>query len=87
MKRLFFLVLLAAVLVSAIEVVVARHQSRRLFVGLEDLKGVRDALNEEWGRLQLEQSTWATDARVESLAHTKLDLRVPSMNAVVLVPE
>ncbi len=87
MKRLFFLVLLAAVLVSAIEVVIARHQSRRLFVELEDLKGVRDALNEEWGRLQLEQSTWAADARVESLAHTKLDMRVPSMNTVVLVPE
>ncbi len=87
MNRLLFVVLILAVFASAIEVVVARHESRRLFVELQDLEDVRDALNEEWGRLQLEQSTWATDARVESLAHTELNMRAPAVDAVVLVQE
>lgn len=87
MNRLFFVVLIAVVFASAIEVVVVRHESRRLFVELQNLEDVRDGLNEEWGRLQLEQSTWATDARVESLAHTELNMRAPAMDAVVLVQE
>lgn len=80
-------ILLAAVLVSALLVVQARHQSRVVFAETQALENRRDALNEEWGRLQLEQSTWAMASRIENLARTKLEMRSPTPEQLVLVPQ
>ncbi len=78
--------LFAAVLVSALLVVQARHQSRVVFAEVQSLEQKRDALHEEWARLQLEQSTWAMANRIESLARTKLEMRSPKPEQLVLVP-
>ena len=85
MKAFAFCILIMAVFISAVEVVVARHQARKLFVEIQTLEKVRDELNEEWGRLQLEQSTWATDIRIESLAHGEMGMKIPDMNSIVLL--
>jgi len=82
-----FWILASAVFISAMEVVVARHQARKLFVEVQSLEKTRDELNEEWGRLQLEQSTWATDIRIESLTRSELDMRTPDINSIVLLAE
>ncbi|MDZ7735339.1 MAG: cell division protein FtsL [Gammaproteobacteria bacterium] len=79
--------LLAAVLVSALLVVQARHQSRVVFAEIQALENRRDALNEEWGRLQLEQSTWAMASRIENLARTRLEMRSPAPEQLILVPQ
>jgi cell division protein FtsL len=39
----------------------------------------------EWGQLQLEQSTWATHARVEKLAVQALGMRVPPASRIQVV--
>ena len=39
----------------------------------------------EWGQLQLEQSTWATQGRVEGLAREPLGMISPAPDAVVIV--
>ncbi|MFT5425962.1 MAG: cell division protein FtsL [Gammaproteobacteria bacterium] len=70
---------------SAIEVVIARHDTRKLFVEIQRLEKDRDDLNEEWGRLQLEQSTWATDARIESVSKTELHMIEPETRSVLLI--
>ena len=70
---------------SAIEVVIARHETRKLFVEIQAQEKQRDNLNEEWGRLQLEQSTWATDARIESVSKTELHMIEPETRAVILI--
>ena len=57
-----------AVLASAVAVVRARHEARTLFVELEQLSAERDELNIEWGKLQLEQSTWSNHGFVERTA-------------------
>ncbi len=85
MKIFLMLVLLSAVFVSAIEVVLAQHNARKLFVEIQELEQGQDELNEEWGKLQLEQSTWATDDRVEELARTRLEMREPGVNSLVLI--
>lgn len=86
MNRLGLLGLLAvAVLVSALGVVFTKHESRRLFVQLQALSQVRDGLQVEWGQLQLEQSTWATDSRIERVARSELDMLLPPTGAVVIV--
>lgn len=87
MKLTLLGILLGAVLVSALLVVQARHESRILFAEIQALERKRDALNEEWARLQLEQSTWAMASRIESLARTKLEMHSPSPDQLVLVPQ
>ena len=84
-ERLFLLVLGVVVFVSALGVVYSKHQSRKLFVQLQALHEVRDEWNVAWGQLQLEQSTWGTHGRIEKIARTKLDMRIPSPGEVVLV--
>ena len=85
MKNVLLIFLGAAVFFSAIEVVIARHETRKLFVGIQAQEKQRDNLNEEWGRLQLEQSTWATDARIESVSKTELHMIEPETRAVMLI--
>jgi cell division protein FtsL len=85
MKVLLVLTLLVAVLTSAIQVVLAQHNSRKYFVEIQDLEQQEDELNEVWGKLQLEQSTWATDDRVEELARSKLAMIEPELESLVLI--
>jgi cell division protein FtsL len=77
LRTVFFWLLVAGLFISALETVVARHQARKLFVEIQSLEKVRDELNEEWSRLLLEQSTWATDVRIENIARTRLDMKEP----------
>ena len=65
-------VMLLAVMASAISVVYTKHQSRVEFVALQKLEQHRDDLDEEWGRLLLEQSTWASPGRAVSYTHLTL---------------
>nr|VFK59126.1 MAG: cell division protein FtsL [Candidatus Kentron sp. UNK]VFK69027.1 MAG: cell division protein FtsL [Candidatus Kentron sp. UNK] len=77
--------LILAILVSSVSVVYVKHENRALFVELQRLERVRDAMEVEWGKLSLEQSTWATHERIERIAKEQLDLIMPPMDSVVLV--
>ena len=79
------LMLAALVFCSAMGVVYAKHVSRSLFVESRGLQAESDELNIDWGRLQLEQSTWATHGRVEQLASEKLRMYVPDFDRRVMV--
>lgn len=84
--RLLTLALLSlAVLSSALGVVIARHDSRKVFVELEELQSKRDKMNVEWGKLQLEEGTWGTNVRVEDLARSKLGMVMPAPDQIVVV--
>ena len=78
MKTLFS-ALIAGLLTfaSAVELVLYRHQSRHLFVELQDLREAKQSLDQEWGQLLLEQATWGAELRVEQLASAKLGMVVP----------
>ncbi len=78
-------VLSLAVMLSALAVVYAKHESRKLFVEWQSLLAKQDEMNIEWGQLQLEQSTWATHTRVESLARERLGMVLPPQSEVVIV--
>ncbi len=68
---------------SAVELVLSRHQSRRLFVELQSLHEVKQGLDQEWGQLLLEQATWGAELRVEQIANDKLGMVVPALGQVV----
>jgi cell division protein FtsL len=74
-----------AVLGSAVQVIYARHMARDTFVKLEKLNAERDALDMEWGRLQLEQSYWSSHAFVERVANAKLQMSLPQTKDVRIV--
>ena len=75
---LLTLVFAIVCVISAVAVIYTKHESRKLFVSLEQLNAERAALNIEWGQLQIEQSTWATHARIEQVATDELSLSRPN---------
>lgn len=77
--------LLALVVCSALGVVAAQHHARRLFSELEREQVRAQALDVEWGRLQLEQSTWAAHARVEKIARERIGMRPPARGEVISI--
>ncbi len=78
-------VLLVATVASGIGVVYARQESRLRFVELNRLANERDELNIEFGRLQLEQATWAENSRIEQIARGQLGMVSPAAAETVLV--
>jgi cell division protein FtsL len=81
------LVMIIAVVISAMSVVYLKHLGRAEFVTLHKLEQQRDHLNEEWGRLLLEQSTWATPSRIEQQAKRRLKMLVPASESVVVIQQ
>jgi cell division protein FtsL len=83
--RLLLAVLIAANMLTAIAVVFARHEHRQLFIQLSKLEKARDELNIEFGRLQLEQATWAESNRIDQVARTRLGMVFPESGDIVVV--
>jgi cell division protein FtsL len=79
------LMLLAAVVISAIAVVYIRHQHRLTFITLKDAQVQRDQLNIEWRQLLLEESTWSVHHLVEKNAREKLGMITPSPNDMMML--
>ena len=83
--RVLIVILVLANVGSAIAVVFARHEHRQLFIQLTTLEKGRDELNIEFGRLQLEQATWAESNRIDQVAREKLGMKFPESNEIVVV--
>ncbi len=77
--------LLVAVVLSALSVVTSQHKARKLFIELQKEKDQAQQMEVEWGQLQLEQSTWATPARVEQIAVQKLQMQLPRSGQVQFI--
>jgi len=79
------LVLLAIAIACALGVITSQHRARKLFSELESAQATATRLNEEWTQLQLEQSTWATNKRVEAVASRRLGMRLPDPATTVVI--
>ena len=77
--------LLVAVVLSALSVVTSQHKARKLFIELQKEKEQAQQMDVEWGQLQLEQSTWATPARVEDIAVKTLQMQLPKNGQVQFI--
>jgi cell division protein FtsL len=85
MRDLVVPVLLLLTVVTGMGSAYAKHESRKLFQELQRLEAERDAMNVEWGQLQLEQSTHTTHGKVEIAAHERLNMEIPSPERVVIL--
>lgn len=85
MRRLDLL--LAGLLVlCALAVVKLHYLGRAYFIELERLDKEARALDEAWEKLRIEQSTWVSPARIESIARTRLGLVPPPADRVQIEP-
>jgi len=82
------MILLIAVLVSAIFVVTTAHRTRLLTAQREQLVLERDALDIEWRNLILEENALGDHSRVERIATEKLQMQHvdPSQETIVVQP-
>lgn len=59
---------------SALSLVNAQYQARRLFIEMERAQAVSRQLEIEWSQLQLDQSTLGKHARIEANARRDLQM-------------
>ena len=78
-------VLVVANVATALLIVRDRHEHRQAFVALNRLEKARDELNIEFGRLQLEQATWAESNRVDQVARMRLGMVFPRTEDIVVL--
>jgi cell division protein FtsL len=83
-KQVVFLsALCMLVITSALAIVFTKHNTRTSHATLQKLGNKRDALQIEWSKLVLEQSTWTADSRVEKVARHKLNMEIPDKTIVI----
>ncbi len=73
------------VLVSAFAVIHSTHACRDLYTELQELEARQWHLQEDYGRLLLEESTWASHYRVEKVARAELQMAEPDLNLYKVV--
>jgi cell division protein FtsL len=80
------LALFAVLVACALALVTSQHRARKLINELEQEQQIARQIDVEWGQLQLEQSTWAMQSRVEKIASGYLQMRAPPADRVRMVP-
>jgi cell division protein FtsL len=80
------LLLMAIAMACAMGVVTSQHKARKLFIDLQQEEAQAKQMEVEWGQLQLEQSTWAMHARIEKIASSQLQMKVPDPTRIQIVP-
>jgi len=83
--RVLLMVLVVANVVTALAIVETRQRHRQLFVQSTRLQKARDELNIEFGRLQLEQATWAESNRIDQVARDRLGMKFPEGKDLVVI--
>lgn len=83
--RIALVALIVANVVTALAIVQARHEHRQLFVQATRLEKARDELNIDFGRLQLEQATWAEANRIDQVARDRLGMKFPEAGETVVI--
>jgi len=79
--------LLVLVLVSAFATIYSTHACRALYTQLQVLESSQWYLQEDYGRLLLEQSTWASHYRVEKVARSDLGMGAPNLAQYKVIPQ
>lgn len=88
MSRLNFLLLLILI-GCALSVINAQYQTRHTFIELNREQTLEHQLQQDWDRLQYEQSAQSKSARIESVARNQLHMDVvsPGRTQYLSIPE
>jgi cell division protein FtsL len=80
-------VLVLLVLGSSFATIYSTHACRALYTQLQELESSQWYLQEDYGRLLLEQSTWASHYRVEKVARADLGMKAPDIAQFKVMPQ
>lgn len=78
------LMLLVAVIASAIGLIALKHEGRQLFIALEQAGAQADRAQAEWSRLQIELAWLGETGRIEHEARQRLEMREPAEIGVLV---
>lgn len=71
--------LIVLILLSAVATIYSTHACRALYTQMQELESSQWYLQEDYGRLLLEQSTQASHYRVEKVARNELGMAAPDL--------
>lgn len=79
------MILVVCVIVSAFALVYLKDRYRRDFIAYQHLLKNTQQLHVDYGKLLLEDSTWASATRVQHLAQKKLNMYIPSADQIQVI--
>ncbi|MDG2045983.1 MAG: cell division protein FtsL [Halioglobus sp.] len=78
---------LLLIMMSAFATIYSTHACRGLYAQLQVLESAQWYLQEDYGRLMLEQSIWASHRRVEAVARDELGMAAPDLAAYKVITQ
>ncbi len=81
------LILFFSLIFLALGLVNSQHKARKLYIELDQMMQTAKQYEQEYGQLQLEQSTWAMHSRVERVATEQLQMQVPDPKRIQIVTQ
>lgn len=81
------LLLAIIVMLSGLAVVYVSDLNRRAFMEVQAAQGYQNQIHLDWEKLLLEESTWSTQARIQSLAQERLRMAAPNTGQIVMIKE
>ncbi|MDR3492042.1 MAG: cell division protein FtsL [Gammaproteobacteria bacterium] len=79
------IVMILALLTSALSVIYITNVSRGLNSSLEQAQAEQNHLHVQWAQLLLEKSTWMMPARVQQIAESKYKMVLPDAKSVIVI--
>ncbi len=84
-QLLITLTLLTLTLVVTVNYIYLQHKSRNQFVALQELLNEESDLNADWGRLQIEQSTYVNNSAIVAQAKKQLGMKLPEKEQILSI--
>lgn len=84
-SQILFIVMLSAVVLSALSVVYTTNEARMITTELQRAQNHQTELNTQWGQLLLEKSSWKSETFVAQVAKNHLDMVAPRNKHYILV--
>lgn len=85
-RQIWIIFILAlTVFLSALSVIYTKNWHRSLFIQVEQLQQQRDKLHTEWTQLLLEESTWASQGRIQKMATSQLNMKIPAASEMRII--
>ncbi|HCU04917.1 MAG TPA: cell division protein FtsL [Coxiellaceae bacterium] len=86
-KQWMVVIMSAMILISAFFVVCIKDTNRQLMSELQTLENTQENLHNAWSQLLLEESTWASQARIGEVAVQNLDMVQPKTKSIIVIQD
>ena len=82
---LITLFLTISLLIVVVDYIYLQHKTRNQFVALQTLIEQQHNIDADWRRLQIQQSTYVNNSRIETVAKNKLGMKLPENEHILSI--